>query len=578
MGLNDLWAVPALAALGIALCLSLISAGYLYLSDADLHAHWAQQFLNGMHEGAFYPRWAPESNFRFGSPTFSFYPPFVFFTYAFFWLFSGETTTIMVVSAVAGLAASGLAMYALSRTLFGIRMSLLCAALYMAAPYHLIDLLQRTAMAESWAFLWPPLLLLFAGRARGSAASMAGLALCFAGLIITHLPTTVLFTPFLAVYIITRNAIRGEAKSSLRSFAALAVGAAVASFYLAPAIFEQQYVRIDSLRRGWFSVGRNFLFSSTAGEAGLNSLVSAVAVSSAVICALYLAVRRWAKREDQIFLFSSVGGLVAFVLMTKIAGPLWESTDILKKIQFPWRMLSVLTLFSTLSLAASINCLLGVAKGRLRATFWTLLVISSLFTLSLSVRVLVVSMAAPEPPPYSLRPEMPYEETIMNYRKLFPDNPRMMEGNEYRPKTAFFKEAPAFMNIPAGMQDESVLVAFQGEGTATAVEWKPERRIVSVTSASGGRLLLRTFYYPGWRAYDEAVGTEVGLGADQSSGVIALEVGPGNHSLIFRYEGTDWHRTGNVISLAALAALIGLVTAAALRGKRENHKIISGTD
>ena len=50
-------------------------------------------------------------------------------------------------------------MYAFCRPIFGFPASLLAAAFYVVAPYHVFDLYQRTALSEFWSFAWMPLFL-----------------------------------------------------------------------------------------------------------------------------------------------------------------------------------------------------------------------------------------------------------------------------------------------------------------------------------------------------------------------------------------------------------------------------------
>ena len=75
--------------------------------------------------------------------------------------------------------------------------ALLSALSYMALPYHLIDIYQRSALAESWAFTFIPLICFFTVKIRRKALPhLVGLSLSYAGLILTHLPTAFLFTFF----------------------------------------------------------------------------------------------------------------------------------------------------------------------------------------------------------------------------------------------------------------------------------------------------------------------------------------------------------------------------------------------
>lgn len=65
----------------------------------------------------------------------------------------------------------------------------------MVAPYHLaIDLYTRGAVAELWGFVWLPFVMLFvAAQARRTKGTFLGIAITYALLMMTHLPTVVCF-------------------------------------------------------------------------------------------------------------------------------------------------------------------------------------------------------------------------------------------------------------------------------------------------------------------------------------------------------------------------------------------------
>ena len=57
----------------------MIKDGVSGLGDIRWHLTWLQHFSKQFSEGIVYPRWLAGTNFGFGSPTFVFYPPLVFY-------------------------------------------------------------------------------------------------------------------------------------------------------------------------------------------------------------------------------------------------------------------------------------------------------------------------------------------------------------------------------------------------------------------------------------------------------------------------------------------------------------------
>ena len=75
--------------------------------------------------------------------------------------------------------------------------AVIAAVLYVSFPYRLVDVFVRGALAESWSFVWFPLIL--AGTWRGLANRRVPwyLPVAWAGLLLTHLPTALYFVfPF----------------------------------------------------------------------------------------------------------------------------------------------------------------------------------------------------------------------------------------------------------------------------------------------------------------------------------------------------------------------------------------------
>ena len=86
---------------------------------------------------------------------------------------------------------SGVSMYAcLSRMGYATNAAGIGGALYLSAPYHLIDLYVRNAYAETFSFIWVPLIFLGLWDIfRGDGRRAWVLALGFAGVALSHLIT-----------------------------------------------------------------------------------------------------------------------------------------------------------------------------------------------------------------------------------------------------------------------------------------------------------------------------------------------------------------------------------------------------
>jgi len=98
--------------------------------------------------GVFYPRLSSELAYAYGVPLFQFYPPLASYVAELFHVIGLGFINAIKVTYFLGLLCAGLGMYACVVRLYGSRAgALLAAVAYMYAPYHLVDIYARGAMA-----------------------------------------------------------------------------------------------------------------------------------------------------------------------------------------------------------------------------------------------------------------------------------------------------------------------------------------------------------------------------------------------------------------------------------------------
>jgi hypothetical protein len=107
--------------------------------------------------------------------------------------------------------------------------------------------------------------------------------------------------------------------------------------------------------------------------------------------------------------------------------------------------------------------------------------------------------------------------------------------------------------------------------SARIARYEPERVVVRVRSSGAALLVLTDNHYPGWKA--EVDGREVPV--DRVDYMFrGVRVGPGAHTVEFRYEPLSW-RIGWIVSLVALGGLI-LAVAVGWRRRRNLTSSASG--
>jgi hypothetical protein len=330
------WAALAIAA-ALLLAPSLL-LGVLPSQSSPQNLTWATQFSEQFRAGILYPRWMPDSFEGLGSPAFYFYPPLPF------WLDSlVSLCTFNAVSTSHRLSldwlillwASGLAMRAWLAAETDRPSISLCGALaYMAAPYHLfVDHYMRGAFAESTAYVFLPLVMLGIRRATDRRPGVVLLALSYAGLLMSHLPTALLVSvTLLPAYAAFR------ARGLLRLLGPIAggcLGVGLAAIYLLPAMQLQEWISADQFWIRFYRVDNWFLITpSRWPEAMIMQTIASLALAALVLAAA-ICVFGWKLAEAR---FWAIASLVCLALLAGAVPWFWQLPEI-AKVQFPWRLM-----------------------------------------------------------------------------------------------------------------------------------------------------------------------------------------------------------------------------------------------
>ena len=316
--------------------------------DLSFAAQMTEGMLRGLGDGHLYPRWVDPMSRGLGAAAFVFYPPLSYWVTAALAMLTGDIVEAIRIAIVAGMLLSGLSFFLAARPLSSEQGAALGAALYVLLPYHAIDLYDRMAFAELCAFVWTPLLFLFVRRTAesGSAGNAIGLALCYAGLVLTHLVTgfVALFAavPY-GLWLVWRSR-RWERLAWLAGGGA--AGLLLAAAYLVPMLAEREFVHLEYITESYFgNWHRNFafrdetLFGFRADpiKPSINAAVAWQALLAAVACGLVVlrCPAGSGARADGLA-FAALSAWVVF-LQLPVSTPVWSTVPELGTVQFPWR-------------------------------------------------------------------------------------------------------------------------------------------------------------------------------------------------------------------------------------------------
>jgi len=519
--------------------------------DFEFHLYSWLEVLGQWKQGIIYPRWAALAQFGYGEPRFIFYPPAS-------WTLGAALSAIFPWTIVSdiyvwlALMAAGVSMLVLARRWLDRRDAIFAAVLYAVNPYHLVIVYWRSAFAEMLASCLLPLLLLLVLRAteddeKGRHA-IVFLALLLAASWLTNAPAALMIHYSLALLLMVGTGLRRSPRILLKGAAAVLLGAALAAFYLLPAVYEQKWVNIAEAVSPGVRPGDSFLFTHTADAVhdAFNHLVSSVAVAEILLTiAAAWAAWRWRTAQSELWYSLVAWGAACSVLMLSVTAPVWDILPKLRFMQFPWRLLLCLGVPFTLLTA------LGVRRWALRF---------AVYAAMLSVLGFACQHFQP-----------PWWDNAADLREM-QDN--MASGDGYEGTDEY---TPVGIQLPYSIDKDARRVTVDGSAHAVirVSEWSVQRKAFTAEMSAPDNLALHLFNYPAWQV--EVNGRLVQAGTRELSGQMLVPVEAGANRVQITFVRT-WDRTaGAWISLLAVILTFALWKFSSARSSYASEALLAET-
>lgn len=517
-----------------------------------------------LRDGVFFPRWIPEMLLGYGYPLLNYYASAMYYVVELWHLLGTSLYQSLILTSVLTAMMAGFGAYLLAFDLLQGRKTaaLVAAAMYMLAPYLMINVFNRGALSEAGAQALLPWLLWCGGRlftARAPDRYAVGLALLMALLATMHTLTLFYAPLLLAIYLLLswRELRRKDAaqarQRALWAIGALAAAAALSAFFWMPLLLERGYLSVrgyEIAREVLLETGvwrwQNFLDLNLIYENASERPVQLGAMQAA-LALLGLALGFWqGLGKDWRWWFWLAAAACSALLMMPLALPLWENS-LLAAAQFPWRMLSILSLPLALFTGA---IMLPVRRqmAKVLATICFLLLIV-----------------------YTQTPRIP-EKSIFDIATVRTDSPVLamldldkgvLEGGEYNSSIQEFRPlwAPdAIENIAEEVTGENPI----GDGATEPIQIEPVAmnetgmtlRVALDAANAPQPLVFSSFYFPGWRATLDGQ-TRLATYPGQANGLLTVDVPAGEHTLELVWEGTSLEKAASAIT-AITATLLGV--------------------
>ncbi len=520
------------------------------------HLFRLSEVARALRDGVLYPRFLPDAFSGLGAPILNFNPVAPYYLPALLVLAGMGPILALKISAGAVMIAGGVAVRVLARPHLGRSGAAVAGLAYVFLPYRIADLYVRMAYSELAAMVLLPLAMAAARRAvRGPTPRRIAVATAaLAAVPATHFPSSVIGLPAVLLYALA-CAKRGSRLRVVAPLAATFVLALMMSaFSWLPALAEQSGTHYEDSTTGMDDYRKHFidwpqLFSTRWGFGSslpgsrdqMSFQVGWVHIAGLVLGA---AAAYRIRTLRPLLAFCAVVAVGGSLLMLQAARPLWDLLWVLQNVQFPWRILMLVGLATSLALGAaaaapSFSRVPGSVFGAEAArSAGTRLFGSRLVGSAAPVAAAVMLMAAC----------LPY---LQARRGKGSDSDFTPEGirSHYFGELKFQPiEVAAPMFRPEGPR-----ASLAGEGAASIIEEKTHRTTVDVAAPSATTLRLHVFNTPGWvaRAGDEALPVRT----EPRTGLVLVDVPAGSHRIVLVFGNTPVRRVAWMLSLlGAIAA------------------------
>jgi hypothetical protein len=514
----------------------------------------------------------PDAAYGYGFPFFNYYAALPYYLAALFKLYGFSYILSLKLTQLGALLTAALGVYAWARALGrSASPAVLASAAYTFAPFHLVNLYARgDSLSELWAMAWYPLLLWRAHRCAEAPTFVNAftLALGVAGLIFTHNISALLFLPFLLLYLALKIWAASKNSTPLLSPSSSLLlpflwGLALSAFFWLPALGEAAAVQIGGATGGFFSYTQHFRsadliqpawyfnFDALPGRPTPMSmgLAQTLALLAGLAALTWRVIHRRRMASDDIFIL--IGLALATWLITPASAWVWEHAPLgaLSYAQFPWRFLSIQSLFAALVIAhlppelsavsrqppADPRPQLPITNYASRITSYALALLLALFTLG------------------HLRPDfIPLTDADVTAERLrlyetFSANVGSTIGYEYLPRAV--QPRPYISDAALGRAPRLKVLSGSASGELLWKRGANEQWTITVEEG-GATVAVPTFYWPGWRA--EANGQPRAVRAADSLGWLAFDLPPGQHTVKLWLGRTPLRAWAEGVSLLAL--------------------------
>lgn len=548
--LQNYFVVIALSVIFLLSSYSFFHSSFFHVHDFT-HAARIAEMARALEEGQFPVRWSENFGYGFGMPLFNFYAPFPYFIGALFFKIGFDIVTSIKMLCLLINLITMIGSFLLGRKMLGRFGGLLLAAAYTLAPYRAVNIFVRGAFSEAFAMAFLPLVIfcIIAFIKRQDKKYLLLLLISLFSIVLSHNLTAMIFIPMAAFFTFVYLLYQKKIKLLWPIAGQFLLAMGLSAFYMIPAFMEKDLTIINKIFSGYFHYSHHFLYirqffqdnwqyggSAWGPEDGVSFFLGKGQLLSLVVLALVALYRLIQNRKtfikNQLFFYSlTFAGLLLLSLFMSILKSkfVWDQIGLLQYIQFPWRFLSVVSLF--LAILTSLSIYMFTSKK-----------MKFLYGL---VLLLVLFINA----------------TYFKPEKYLDDSDALYYIDATKIQNQMSETLPDY--IPTQMAEEKVLFAknqelptfwladTQSTGKMSLLINRGFEKMLEINFTKLETLNFKVANFAGWQA--ELDGEKWQINVNQELGNIQLEVPAGNHKVgIYFTENTLARKVGDSITILAL--------------------------
>lgn len=524
---------------------SLMSSVIIFLgspfgTDFPQHFQFALTYFEAFKAGNFVPGWSAFENYGYGGIGIRVYPPLAHCFLALTQFITGDWFTSIGINFIFWMFLGSLGIYLLAKEWLSPKNSLFVGILYAFAPYHLAQVFKDFLYSEFIAAAIMPFCFLYLKKVcqKNDLKYVLGLALSVSLLVLSHIPTTIMGIISFAIFTL----ILLDWKKFWSVFARLLLAGMITvistSFYWLKVVTEIGLVNHSSPKytTGYYTYSRHFFprldhtlewyFARIMWLEDTIALVTLLFILPLIIFLVWRTVKpKFDSSISKDYLAIAVTGSFAFFMASSLSSFVWANLQFIQKIQFPFRWLSIATIFGCLMFVIAISQISSQNLSLKKLKHYTLIIFFFGLFLFNVTQVII---------PSEVLTREAFEEKLDG----------LIEKESYDCWWTIWSKEEAFKineKISANSREFSI------------IKWESEEREFEVFAGTPTNARIATFYYPHWHATVNGEQVKIERNDD---GTISIPLSAEHSKVSLSFVEPFLLKTAKIVSFASFLILL----------------------